>query len=133
MTRADRVTTQVYACGPRRRAVVAFLLASIYELPAALAIADHERLEAASARATPAPDAAAADYAEVMAALRAARRIDDAASWGSLRDASSLGDASSGYDDDDDDDDALRAAFARGVEAQRAERFRDPRRVLRVC
>ena len=92
----------IYVCGRGSRALAAYLLAQLYDLPLALACVDLERLMGVYLRGS-----------EWRALLRAFS--DDCAD-----DASSAVSFSSSYADADDDDGVVRAAFENGVAAQRS-------------
>ena len=97
----------VYVCGRGSRALAAYLLAQLYDLPLALACVDLERLGGCWASNYLRPS-------EWRALLRAFG--DDCADDASA----SVSFSSSSYADADDDDDGVRAAFENGVAAQRS-------------
>ena len=99
----------VYVCGRGARALAAYLLAQIYDLPLALACVDLERLGGCWA----------SNYlrgSEWRALLRAFPGEDDALSSDV---SSSLGTCDASWVDDPDDG-VVRAAFENGVAAQRS-------------
>ena len=95
----------IYVCGRGARALAAYLLAQLYDLPLALACVDLERLMGVYLRGS-----------EWRALLRAFSEEDDASSSDV---SSSLGTCDASWVDDPDDG-VVRAAFEAGVAAQRS-------------
>ncbi len=95
----------IYVCGRGSRALAAYLLAQLYDLPLALACVDLERLMGVYLRTS-----------EWRALLRAFPGEDDASSSDV---SSSLGTCDASWVDDPDDG-VVRAAFEAGVAAQRS-------------
>ena len=95
----------VYVCGRGSRALAAYLLAQLYDLPLALACVDLERLMGVYLRGS-----------EWRALLRAFPGEDDALSSDG---SSSLGTCDASWVDEPDDG-VVRAAFEAGVAAQRS-------------
>jgi hypothetical protein len=93
----------IYVCGRGSRALAAYLLAQLYDLPLALACVDLERLMGVYLRGS--------EWRALLRAFSGEDGVDDASSAVSF---------SSSCADDDDDDGVVLAAFEAGVVAQRS-------------
>jgi len=98
----------VYVCGRGSRALAAYILAQLYDLPLALACVDLERLGAGWASNY----LRGSEWRALLRAFSEEDGADDASSAVSF--------SSSSYADADDDDGVVRAAFENGVAAQRS-------------